>query len=106
MWSEGLRMGSESRTDPDGWAAPEADPYDLAKHALRALIAAYTSRIEAAAPGEVPALLSVRGRYAAELRTLDAGDNAKLAQIITEYPALIQRVRSDPGVYHNDITSG
>lgn len=86
-------MGRMSRGDPETWTSAEAERLDLAQSILRALIAAYTARIEVADPSTVRSLHIDRSRYAGELRALDANDGAALDRILTEYPSIIRRVR-------------
>ena len=86
------RDPAASHTAPDGgdlgsWSEENANRFELARPLINAVIAAYSTRI-AADPAAAAELRTAQARYAAVLRDLDPSDEAELARIVREYPAL------------------
>jgi|SRR5215207_9144865 len=88
--------GARTGGDLGSWSEENVDRYELARRLINAVIAAYSTRIaaDAAAGAE---LRAEQAHYAAVLRQLDPTDDAELARIVREYPALIRQVRGDAG---------
>ncbi|MGY5099459.1 hypothetical protein [Streptomyces sp. 900105245] len=71
----------------------DLNAFERARQLLSAVVAAYSARIGVAGVEEAATLRSLRAPLLAEQRTLHPRDRVRVGQIVTEFPALLARVR-------------
>jgi hypothetical protein len=90
------RLGRPARLGT--WSQQQADDFDLARQTLSALIGAYSARIAAAEDAlHADRLRAARASYADERRALGVNDDAAVARILREYPALVRQIGEGAG---------
>lgn len=75
------------------WRRGDESQFELAQAILRALVAAYAARIEAADADTAENLKARQFDYGRQLTELTASDVDRIGMIVASYPALLDRVR-------------